>query len=152
MYFYKIQHPNNFTFAHSLAEGSLDFGFMQAGFNLHDYGEECFHLQFTAERWAERKGLNTLTPPQGAAPSSCTVAVDEAGVLSVINAAGQPVLQPGPMGSIGLCGTRWLYEFAYDDSLCFYGMGEKTGPLEKTGKADQVLEYRRLCGFYLGSM
>ena len=42
--------------------------------------------------------------------------------------------QGNPGASIGIAGKRWLVEFAYDSALRFYGMGEKTGRLEKTGK------------------
>ena len=134
MYFYKIQHPNNFTFAKSYVNGNLSFGFTDLAAAVTDHGEDCFHLQLSGDRWSEREGLNVLTPPQHADASVSSVQIDEAGSLQLLNKEGATLLESGPMGSIGIAGSRWLVEFAYDESYCFYGMGEKTGPLEKTGK------------------
>ena len=52
MYFNKIRHPSNFTFAHAHTNGSLSIGARPVQATVRDLGEDVFHVELRdANRW-----------------------------------------------------------------------------------------------------
>ena len=63
-------------------------------------------------------------------PSSQTVLSLTVRAQLVLNAAdGTELLRAG----LGVAGARWILDCNYDAGMRFYGLGEKSGSLEKTG-------------------
>lgn len=133
MDYHKIHHPHHFSFASQCRDGVLDFGVASAVATVTDHGDNVFHLQLSGDRWGPHQGLNSLTPPTNAAPSDHQLLLTDEGALQLINQSGQAVLAGHGGSSLGIAARRWLIEFAYDPAFKFYGLGEKTGALEKTG-------------------
>lgn len=132
MDYQKIYHPHQFSFCQSQTDGLLDFEFDRCEVGIRRHGEHVFHLELTGQRWDKRQGLNELSPPAVSSGGAFNLSLDEKGRLS-LSRGGTVILAPGPDGSIAVAGKRWMLEFAYDPSMKFFGMGEKSGALEKSG-------------------
>ena len=136
MDYHKIYHPKQFSFSQSCVDGCLDFGFYQCQAALTQYGAHVFHFELDGDRWGERQGLNTLFTPSSSQSAQqdlydCSLSAD--GKLEICKQS-ETILSAQEHGSIGIAGNRWMIEFDYHQDFVFYGMGEKCGSLEKTGK------------------
>lgn len=135
MYFNKIRHPSNFTFAHRHDAGRLDVGDGSVQATVRDLGEDVFHVELAhATRWPLDARLLPLYEDAFSGPSSHRVAISASGTLSVTDAAGAAVLDGTEGASIGVCGSAWLIQFVRDEGMRFFGQGEKVTGLEKTGR------------------
>lgn len=120
MYFNKYDHPANFNF-------NLDFEF-----KVQELGEDVFKLTVNSERWPENfsqaeldENIFSHSPTQ----SSLTYTPPS---LTLRNEA-QPLIESLPGLEFGVCGTKWMFCFAYNSNMKFYGLGEKNNGFEKTG-------------------
>ena len=136
MYFNKIRHPSNFTFARSCNNGALAMGAKPVQANVRDLGEDVFHVELTdTARWP--LDARVLPLHEGAfvnTTSRCQLAVSATGNLALTGAAGEPLLSGLEGACLGVCGNAWMVQFARQSEMRFFGQGEKTTGLEKSGK------------------
>ncbi len=145
MYFGRIHHPHNFTFVNVfkageyvtegilLAPGDRNMRGYRYGAGIEDCGDGVFHLRVDGQRWKGGSGRAGLHHPPVDAPRFGACAFRPDGGFALADGDGTELLRTRPDTGIGACGKAWLIEFATDPDLRFYGMGEKIGPLEKTG-------------------
>jgi alpha-glucosidase len=140
MYFHKFRHPSNFRFAdrHSASDNALHFGASQAQVRLRDLGEDVFHIELQdPRRWPlDARLVRMLDDAFASGPASRhRLALTDGGNLLLQGPDGHTVLGGHTDGScLGVCGSAWLVQLARHDGMRFYGQGEKTTGLEKTGK------------------
>lgn len=135
---HKTHHPVNFRFARHSVETGLRVGEESFPLQVVHHADEVVHLSIGG-RWAGTHSHAELTPPgpadgegEGDARQA-RLPVGPDGSIRFANAAGATLLDAAMGGSFGVSGRSWLLEFAYDAEMRFYGMGEKLGPLEKSG-------------------
>lgn len=135
MYFNKIRHPSNFSFAHGYARASLQFESDAVGVALHDLGEDVFHVELNhARRWPLDARLLRMHDSAFNGTSRHRLAFTGDGDLQLSGAGGDPVLAGVRRAGIGVCGSAWLVQFGRDPGMRFYGQGEKFTGFEKTGQ------------------
>lgn len=132
MDYHKIHHPLNFAFADRHHAPALHVGNTPFPYTLTDHGGNLLHLTLGG-RWDATDSDAVLTPPTDAAPGHAALSFDDNATLTLTH-RGAPLLRGKPGSTFGVCGEAWMFEFEYDPAMRFYGFGEKTGPLEKTGK------------------
>ncbi len=133
MYFTKIRHPANFAFADRHRDGRLSAGNATLDARIRDLGEDVFHVELTHARWAiDCRTVRMFEDFTGASRHRLAFAAD--GSLALTAADGSTVLAGLAGMTIGHCGQAWLVQFARNAAMRFYGQGEKTTGLEKTGK------------------
>ncbi len=127
MYFNKINHPFNFT------DWKLDQS--SSSIDTVDLGDNIFHVTITdRERW------NTVVPPtlideeiiESKKVSEATLSINDQGSLS-FSLKGTPLLVPHETLPFGVLKDKWVWCFDVEDTLNFYGMGEKNVGFEKSG-------------------
>ncbi len=136
MYFNKIRHPSNFTFAHAHSSGVLAMGARPVHASVRDLGEDVFHVELTdTTRWP--LDARVLPLHDGAfvhAGSRSQLSISDAGNLVLNGAAGEPLLSGLHGACLGVCGSAWLVQFSRTADMRFFGQGEKVTGLEKSGK------------------
>ncbi len=134
MYFQKIRHPANFSFARSHQGNALQVGTDSLGCSVRDLGEDVFHVELRQpQRWPLDARLVRMLDQAFKGPSHHTLAFNEKGSLHLTDAQGDAVLTGLASASIGVCGSAWLVQFARSEAMRFYGQGAKVTGLEKTG-------------------
>ena len=127
MYFNKIPHPYNFI-PWEQAEG-----LKQAV--IKDLGENVFHITIGDDaRWPGPR-YESLIREDGfsfSGVSDCSVTISETGSLAV-GRGEEPLLAPHHALPFGVLKDSWLWCFSLEDSMRFYGMGEKNIGFEKSG-------------------
>lgn len=131
MDYHKIHHPLNFSFADRGGTNALHIGDESFPCTLTDHGSDILHLDI-AGRWGARDSEAVLTPPDGTISGQTSLSFDRDATFT-LTYRGTPVLRGRDGASFGVCGEAWMLEFDYDPAMRFYGFGEKTGRLEKTG-------------------
>ncbi len=136
MYFQKIRHPSNFTFATAHAQQTLHVGSKTVRATVRDLGEDVFHLELTdAVRWPlDARVLPLHDGVFAAQPSQFQLGISAQGDLALTAGGGEVVLAGIAGASLGVCGSAWLVQWARTGDMRFFGQGEKTTGLEKTGK------------------
>jgi len=135
MNYRKIDTPENFVF---------DTIPVQLSLSVVDRG--VFRLQGQSERWSGGSGSmaglawSGLTPTQGEVPSAqaameedladCTCTLDDRGILN-LSLKGTNLLEGK---GFGVCGTKWMLRFVYDEKTKFFGLGGKNLGFELSGK------------------
>lgn len=136
MYFDKLHHPANFRFAERYHDGLFTAAGVEFQLELTAHLGDVTHLLVrdpkSPGRFAAAPREASLTPPAATAQAPCVRFGPEA-QLSLASPAGELLLSSGQRGSFGFSGGGWMFEFQPDSSLRFFGLGEKWGPLEKTG-------------------
>jgi hypothetical protein len=131
VYLTKLPHPANFRFARRFRPGR--FTIDGAAFTLeveHFAGDVC-RLEVSSRRWAPRESQAVLTPPESARAGGRALRFGSE--LTVIGPAGRPLLSGVKGATFGVRDAAWMLCFEPSAELRFYGLGEKWGPLEKTG-------------------
>ena len=139
MYFQKIRHPSNFSFAQSHAEGVLACGTSHIAAKVRDLGEDVFHVELQdAARWPLDPRLLPMLEQAFQGPSSYQLRLDAHGQIRLQTASGETALAGARTethsASLGVCGSAWLVQWQRHEAMRFYGQGEKVTGLEKTGK------------------
>ena len=100
---------------------------------LNDLGGGVFHYRIQSSKW-EQMSQATLNPEvfQGK-PSESGIELSEDGSLR-ITLGGKPLMQSFPGREFGILGKKWNLSFVYDETMRFYGLGEKNTGLEKSGQ------------------
>ncbi|MES2952164.1 MAG: TIM-barrel domain-containing protein [Pseudomonadota bacterium] len=136
MYFNKIRHPSNFTFASAHANNTLSLGTKSVQAKVRDLGEDVFHLELNdTKRWPlDARVLPLHDDAFAAKKSQYQLGISTTGHLSLTAPGGAELLGGVAQASVGVCGSAWLVQFARNNNMRFFGQGEKTTGLEKTGK------------------
>ncbi len=136
MYFNKIRHPSNFTFANAHANQTLSVGAKTVQATVRDLGEDVFHLELNdAQRWPlDARVLPLHDDAFKANPSQYQLGISTTGHLALKAADGTELLSGVAQASLGVCGSAWLVQFARNTDMRFFGQGEKMTGLEKSGK------------------
>ncbi len=139
----KIDTPENYNFdvvkGGSRKEGALRDGSLKDGadapvrLSLTAADSGVFRLQGQSERWSGGSGsIAGLAwngfPGEG--PSGCVCTLDDSGSLD-LSVNGTSLLKGR---GFGLCGTKWLLRFEYDEETKFFGLGGKNLGFELSGK------------------
>lgn len=136
MYFQKIRHPSNFSFASGHAAQTLLIGTSSVETMVRDLGEDVFHVELrNAARWPLDPRLVRMHDDAfGACGSTHRLGLTDSGNLALTRGEGEIVLAGVESASLGVCGSAWIVQLARDAEMRFYGQGEKFTGLEKTGK------------------
>jgi alpha-glucosidase len=134
MYFRKTRHPSNFRFADRHQAAQLGLGDATLATRVSALGEDVFHVEFSnAERWPLDARLIRMHDDAFAGGSVHSLSLSEDGNIALTR-DGESLLTGIQGAAIGVCGSAWIVQFARDDTMRFYGQGEKVNGLEKTGK------------------
>ncbi len=136
MYFNKIRHPSNFTFSNAFDAGVLALGAKSARATVRDLGEDVFHVELTdTARWPlDARVLPLHEDVFAHTGSRCQLAISPTGNLILNDSTGAPLLSGLESACLGVSGSAWMVQFARHADMRFFGQGEKTTGLEKTGK------------------
>ena len=135
MYFRKIRHPSNFSFAERHAAQTLQIGGTGIVATVRDLGEDVFHVELAdAARWPLDARLVRMNEDAFSGASRNSLGFSESGNLALTRDDGQLVLAGVESACVGVCGRAWMVQVARDAQMRFYGQGEKVTGLEKTGK------------------
>ncbi|MCF7940056.1 MAG: hypothetical protein K9M84_00445 [Spirochaetia bacterium] len=102
---------------------------------LQDMGDDVFHLSMTdPARW-DQPSYGSLIQEDSvsfSAASSYTVVFEDSGAISASDGA-EALLSPYAPLPFGVLKDSWVWCFSLEDSMHFYGMGEKNVGFEKSG-------------------
>lgn len=150
---HKIHHPDNFSFVRQIGTSKKSGSAAAPSARrfpaktererlelaVESFGNDVYRLQIVDGRWPERESQVELTPPSGGASSS-SLSLSAGGGLSLELGVGkkkQTLLEGLAGATFGVSGDSWMLRFESEEGDRFYGMGEKWGPLEKTGQKSQ---------------
>ncbi|NCC51191.1 MAG: hypothetical protein EOM20_08245 [Spartobacteria bacterium] len=136
MYFNKIHHPSNFTFASAYTHASqaLTVGKRNCRFEATHLGEEVWKVAVLHEQWPAQHSQAVLSETFDAGRQDTALTLDRRGRLVFGTREGRILLASDDTHGFGLSGKAWLFKWHYDANMQFYGMGEKTFGFEHTGK------------------
>jgi alpha-glucosidase len=128
MDFSKIPHPVNFTFP---KQGKFPFKA-----TLRDYGNGIWRLHINYNDSVKAPDESDLNPDftAGGEDAAAGVVSFEKGRLRIFSPAGALLLESAREGFFGTEGDSWVMRFEQNAGDRFYGLGEKTGAFEKSGK------------------
>ncbi|MFH1496603.1 MAG: glycoside hydrolase family 31 protein [Verrucomicrobiota bacterium] len=122
MYFNKIRHPANFTFA------------APASTTLKHLGGDVHRLTVRGRTpWKNPSQAELAARLPGKARHAVTLTPDN-GLAVTETATGRVLLAGVPGATHGTCGDAWMLQFRHHEDIRFYGLGEHSGKLEKTGQ------------------
>ena len=103
-----------------------------ASISIEHFGEDVFHLRCAHPRWGKNASLYSLNTGFAAGEATADVVWQtDAGLL--VSAAGETVLRSQQQLPLGVSGSKWMMCFALDDSMRFFGLGQKNNGFEKRG-------------------
>ncbi len=140
MDFHKIPHQDNFTFVDRVSKNRGRAGSAKLTFAIEDFGDDVFRLEISDARWPKSLSQAGLSPSRGD-ESRYELSLDAHGALRLGPRAPRGKKKTGaasalfgrPGESFGVCGTSWILSLVQERNDRFFGMGEKWGPLEKSG-------------------
>lgn len=133
----RIPHPAHFDFGRSVSDARLHFRSRSVDLTATRLNANVQKVELSSPDWSPEPSHAVLTPPDGPeSPSS------DAFQLRVTNEAhlvlespdGEAILEGHTTGSFGICGDDWMLRLEAQEGDTYYGLGEKWGPLEKTGE------------------
>lgn len=144
MYFHKIPHPANFAFVASaeLPSGDAATSGELAGphrgdslrLTVNPLGRDVFRVAIDGGTWRDHGSQADLAAALPG-PSAHRVEFQADGALYVREAAtGRTLLHGVPHAMFGTCGATWLFQFRHEAAMQFYGLGEHSKNLEKSGQ------------------
>lgn len=139
MYFNKIPHPANFTFAQSaeVASGAagLVIGTERVMVRWSDCGDDVHRLVLEHARFGDHGSQAILTPPENPNESRCVITAETDGRLILKDrSTGETFVAGLPGATFGWCGAAWILQFAHRPEMQFFGLGEHSQHLEKSGQ------------------
>lgn len=121
MYFNKIRHPSNFAFA------------APAAATVKHLGGDVHRISICGRQpWENPSQAELATKLPGKARHAVTLTPDN-GLFVTESATGRELLAGIPGATHGTCGDAWLLQFRHHEDMRFYGLGEHSGKLEKSG-------------------
>jgi alpha-glucosidase len=138
---HKIPYPDNFAFAERaigpVARRSLVVGAERLSVSVRALGEDVFRLELQDGRWPARRALSRLSEPFSSDGDWSLAVTPSAELCLARRSSGAPELR-GPLGAtFGVSGRAFLLRLVPETGDRYFGMGEKWGPLEKSGQRSQ---------------
>lgn len=125
MYFNKIRHPSNFVFAAPKAA-------------LKHLGNDIHRLTIAGPKpWKNPSQAELAAKLPGKARHTVTITSDN-GLEITDTATGRALLAGVPGATYGTSGDAWMLQFRHYPGIQFYGLGEHSGALEKSGQRVKV--------------
>lgn len=138
MYLNKIDHPLNFSFIQT-RRNPFSMGTRSFDFRVKDLGSDVHRIEVRGRTW--KAGLSQARlddrvfragRKRAEKASRSQVVID--GCAEIILRDGErEILRTVKERSFGVCGTKWVLRFEKSPKMRIYGMGEKSGGLEKSG-------------------
>lgn len=121
MYFNKIRHPDNFAFA------------APASATLRHLGGDVHRLTIRGRKpWKNPSQAELASKLPGKARHTVSLTPDN-GLRVTETATGLELLAGVPGATHGTCGDAWMLQFRHHPGIQFYGLGEHSNGLEKSG-------------------
>lgn len=136
MYFHKIRHPANFQFARRAvpARGRLHLPDGVCRLAVTPLGGDVHRVTVTHPRWRSAGSQAELAASIAGESSHRIVLADDGALTVVEQATGRIILRGAAGGTFGTCGQAWMFQFHHDPRMEFYGLGEHSQGLEKSGQ------------------
>lgn len=136
MYFHRIPHPANFRFAPTAdpAAGTLALGETPPQVRVEHLGADVHRLRVEHSRWQPHGSRARLTPELSGAASHVVRLTADGAVEVASQDTGERLLQGVPQATFGVSGRTWMFQFRHEPDMQFYGLGEHSRGLEKSGQ------------------
>jgi alpha-glucosidase len=122
MYFNKIRHPDNFAFT------------APAAASVKHLGDDVHRLFIRGRKpWKNPSQAELASKLPGKARHAVAFTPDN-GLRITETLSGRELLAGIPGATHGTCGDAWMLQFRHQADMRFYGLGEHSGKLEKTGQ------------------
>lgn len=124
MYFNKIRHPANFAFPAKAAPSA----------SIKHIGNDVHRLTIAGKKtWKNPSQAELAAKLPGKARHALTLDPQN-GLRITETATGRELLAGVPGATYGTCGDAWMLQFRHHPEIRFYGLGEHSGALEKSGQ------------------
>lgn len=133
-------HPANFVFDASVKARSVRVGGARCTLRAVGTAGDVYHVRLENKAlWPKDYSRSALTPLRGAT-ADCVgehsrLQVNAKFELTLRDRAGEVLLRSLPGQGFGLSASSWMFRFVQDPQAQFYGLGEKSNPYEKSGRA-----------------
>ncbi len=138
MYFNKVDHPRNFSFVQT-HRNPYAIGKRSFEFRTKDLGSDVHRIEVRSRIWKGNDSQAELDEKtfrsgrkRGETASRTRVLIDGNAEI-ILKEDDTEVFRSAAGRSFGVCGTKWLFRLEHYPQMRFYGMGEKSGRLEKSG-------------------
>jgi alpha-glucosidase len=138
--FSKYFNPRNFVFADRLENGSLHAGGQSFRLEARASSNDVYRIALrNGSLWPtdpNRSGLAELPRnPDGLKGRHSHLDIGRDGAIALKARMGRTFLASLQGAAFGVCGKAWMFQFRQRPDMQFYGMGEKSTPFEKSGRA-----------------
>lgn len=137
MYFRKIPHIANFSFAQSYQAGRpIRIGKSTYDLDLQAYRDGVYRIRVKGPHWKKNLSQAGLTPPPKLNRShlaATQLTLDDKTQLKLTLPGNRDLLTSPPGMTFGVCGERSVFVFNQSPGTHYYGMGEKMRGLELSG-------------------
>jgi alpha-glucosidase len=132
MYFHKVESPLNFVFA-GTEDKKLTAGGKLIRRTIEQKGESVIYVKYDAAGWKKNPSQAEIDLSE-LSKSNPLFGFEESqdGGFSLLW-QDKKVFSTKKDEAFGLCGNKWLLNFASLDEASIYGMGEKNLPFERSG-------------------
>ncbi len=133
-------HPINFTFASQRTGKRLRIGKQSFVLSVVGTSDDVYRVRIENRKlWPRDCSMAALAPLKGAS-EKCRGAGSRLEItrhmeIRLRDKSGTPVLVSKPGEAFGVSGPAWVFQFVQPPAAQFYGMGEKSTPFEKSGRA-----------------
>ncbi len=124
--------PANFKYFKSLSRGVARLGSEVFGIRSTSLAGDVHRLEIVSKRWPRATSISVLSPGP-VADTASRLKLSSAAGLELVDAHGSVLLRGEPRSCLGVSGSTWLLRFSTYGDEHFFGLGEKWGPLEKSG-------------------
>lgn len=132
MYFNKCSTPSNFRFSEKNGK-SLTSVKKECSFAIKDLGENVFQLNVKNIRWKKNYSQALLDKQCFKTKSDASFQLEKSGAFK-LSLDGKELFSSKRDCAFGVNGQKWVMCFNSDKKSRYYGQGEKSNGLEKTGK------------------
>jgi alpha-glucosidase (family GH31 glycosyl hydrolase) len=132
-------HPLNFVFAERYHQRQFSVQDRNLSVMIRSATDDIHHIEISdLSRPMKDVRVEQLSPLQlnsttESSPSSLRI-TPEAGIR-LSSSTGDVLLEGEAKHCFGQCGPAWLFQFKHEADMCFYGLGEKQAPFERSGQA-----------------